>query len=132
MLEALQARRKLEANSALAPFAELGEHIFSDEGNLGGPANELALLGVGLRRAQCQVRSAVRRGDGYPAAARLIARVKDQLETELIDVEAQAAVQIAHEDRDGLEAQVRVLAIQANRGPVCPFARSAAHAQHYI
>ena len=46
VLDTPQSRRMTEANSALAPFAELGRDIFGNKDNLRGPADELVLLGV--------------------------------------------------------------------------------------
>src|SRR5713101_2968849 len=131
ILEALQARRELEANSALAPFAELGNQIFGDKGDVSGLANELVLFRAGFWRDDGEVRGAVGRGKGYPATTGLNAGVKDQLEAELIEVKAQAAVEIANVDRDRLEAQVRVLAIQANSGAIYQLARRAGHERDY-
>src|SRR5260370_422503 len=127
ILEALQARRKLEANSALAPFAELDDQIFGDKGDLCGLADELVLFRAGFWRDESEVRGTVGRGDGYPATTGLNAGIKDQLEAELIEVKAQAAVEIANVDRDRLEAQVWVLAIQANSGAANQLARRVAH-----
>src|SRR5713101_721258 len=131
ILEALQARRELEANSALAPFAVLDNHILGDKGDVSGLADELVLFRAGFWRDEGEVRGAVGRGDGYPATIGLNASVKDQLEAELIEVKAQAAVEIANVDRDRLKAQVRVLAIQANSGAIYQLARRAGHGRDY-
>src|SRR5713101_4806330 len=86
--------------------------------------------------ADCAVRTCTsylrrfRRG-GYPATAGLNAGVKDQLKAELIEVKAEALLEIADENHNRLEAQVGVLAIQANSGAVYRFARRVAHGQDY-
>src|SRR6266851_1113388 len=131
ILEALQARRELEANSALAPFAVLDNHILGDKGDVSGLADELVLFRAGFWRDEGEVRGTVGRGDGYPATIGLNAGIKDQLEAELIEVKAQAAVEIANVDRNRLEAQVRVLAIQANSGAIYQLARGVAHGRDY-
>src|SRR5258708_1171210 len=131
ILEAFEAWREVEANSVLGPFAVLGNHIFGDEGDRGGPANELALFRAGLRRDESEVRGAVGRGDGYETTVGLNAGGKDQLEAELIEVEAQAQLEIANVNRNRLEAQVGILAIQANSGAVRPFARGVGHRWDY-
>src|SRR6266567_898524 len=131
ILEALQAGRELEANSPLGPFAVLGNHILGDKGDRHGPANELELFRAGVRRDEGEVRSAVGRGDGDRATAGLNAGVKDQLEPELFEVKVQALVEIANVNGDRLEAQVRVLAIQANGGAVSPLARGIGHGRDY-
>src|SRR5689334_20965507 len=124
MLEAPQPRIHLEAHSTLAPFAELGEHIFRDESDLRMPADELELLRIPLGRNESDVGRAVGRRDGDEI---FIASVKDELETELVHVELEAPIQVANVDADRLQTQVRVPAVQANRRPVQPFVRRASH-----
>src|SRR5229473_3913363 len=106
ILEAFEARRKVEANSSFGPFAVFGNHILGDKGDGRKPANELALFRAGFRRDESEVRGAVGRGDGYETTVGLNAGVKDQLEAELIEVEAQAVVEIANVNRNGLKTQV--------------------------
>ena len=53
------------------------------------------------------------------------------MEAELIEVEAQALLEIADENRNRLEAQVGVLPIQANSGAVGPVERRVGHAWDY-
>src|SRR5467141_252709 len=132
ILEALQARRELEANAALVPFAVFGNHILGYKGDVCGLADELVLFRAGFRSDEGEVRGAVRRGDGYEPTARLNAGVKDQLETELIEVEAEALLEIADVNRNRLEAQVGVLAVQANSGAVIPLAKRVAHGRDYM
>ena len=55
------------------------------------------------------------------------ARVKDELKAELVHIEVEAAIQIAHINGDGLKPQVRVLPIEANRGTINPVARRISH-----
>src|SRR5438309_4792446 len=93
ILEAFQARRELEANPALAPFAVLGNHILGDKGDRHGPADEFVLLRAGLRCDERKVRRAIGRGDGYETTIGLNAGVKNQLEAKLIEVEIQAEVE---------------------------------------
>src|SRR6266566_1703244 len=131
VLEAFQARRELEANPALAPFAVLGNYILGDKGDRHGPANELVLFRTGLRRDEREVRRTIGGSDGYEATIGLNAGVKNQLEAELIEVKAQALLQIADENRNRLEAQVRILAIQANSGALCPLRGRIAHGRDY-
>ena len=132
ILETLQARRELETDAALAPFAVLGNYILGDESDVRGLADELALFRAGFWRDEREVRGAVGRSDGYETAAGLNAGVKDQLETELIEVKAKAAVEIADVDRNRLEAQVGVLAVQANGGAVIPLAKRVGHGRDYM
>ena len=131
ILEAFQPRRELEANAALAPFAVLGNYILGDKGDRHGPANEFVLFRAGLRRDERKVRCAVGRSHGYEAAIGLNAGVKDQLEAELVEVEIQAEVEVANVNRNRLEAQVGIPAIQTNSGAVSPFGRRIAHGRDY-
>jgi len=113
-LRRLRRGGELEADAALAPFAVLGDDIFGDEGDLGVLADEVELWRAGLRGDEGEVGGAVGRSDGDPAAARLNAGIKDQLEAKLIEVEGQAFLEVANKYRHRLEAQVGVLAVQAN------------------
>ena len=80
----------VKADAALAPFLEFGTHIFGQENNLSGPANELVFFRVGLRSDQRQHCSAIRRGDGQPAIAGRKGNIKGQAEPELVQIESQA------------------------------------------
>ena len=102
-----------ESNPALAPFAELGGDIFGDKNNLCGPANELVLCRIGIRRDQRQHRRAIRRRDRYPALAGLQAGVKCQIETQLIQVEPQASILIAHINVDRVNPEIRITPVRA-------------------
>src|SRR5438034_11593980 len=79
ILEALQARRELEANSAVCPFAGRGNYILGDKGDRYGPANKLVLFRAGLR---CDERKGCRGGgrrNGYKAAIGGDTGVEDEL-----------------------------------------------------
>jgi hypothetical protein len=102
-----------KADSAFLPLAELAEDVFGDEDDLGRPADELVLRGVGPGRDEGENGGAVGRGDRDPALARLDAGVEGQLEPELVEVEAQAAILVADEDPDGVDPEVRL----GGRGP---------------
>ena len=87
-----------ETNPAVAPFVELGKHVFGHEGDLRGAADHLVLLRARLGRDQHEHRRAVRRRHGNPASSGAHPRVKRQVEPKLIHVEAQAAVLVADID----------------------------------
>src|SRR5271163_2690643 len=84
VFETLQARREIEANSALGPFDVFREYVFGDKGNPGGPADELVLWRLGFRCDKCEVGGAIRRSDRYPALAGLRVAIKNELETQLV------------------------------------------------
>ena len=131
ILEALQARGKIEAHAALGPFKIFREHIFSDKRDVRGPADELVLRRVRLRRDEREVGGTVGRRDGYPSAARLRVTIKNEVEAQLVQVEAQAGFQFAHKDSHRLNAQKGLLAIQANGRRTSIGARRDSHALHY-
>jgi len=96
-------------NAAPGPFLKLGGDVFGNENNLRRAANELVLLGVGLGSDEREDRAAIGRGDGDPTVARLKACIEGQMESELIQVEAQAAILIANENVNAMETEVQVL-----------------------
>jgi hypothetical protein len=49
----------------------------------------------------------------------LKARIEGQIESELIQVELQASILIAHENVHSVQAKVGILTIQAKIGPNC-------------
>src|SRR5690242_11092135 len=107
ILEATEARIDREANAARAPLAEFGEHIFGDKRDLCGPADELVLLGIALGGHECEVGAAIggRNGDetahGKVFGSFFVAAIEDELEAELVHVEAEAAIQIANVNEIG-------------------------------
>src|SRR5262245_35719912 len=113
-------RRMMKTNSALTPLLIYGIDVFSDENNLPRPANQLIFFGAGRRSDKRKDRAAVRRPDRYPSAATFKAVINEQTESELVQVESQASILIADENRGEKYAQVRRLAIQAHSWPFPP------------
>jgi hypothetical protein len=99
----------LKADAAFGPFLELGSDIFGDKNNLRGPADELVLLRVGLGDDKRKDRGAIGRGDGNPTVTGLKPGIKGQMESKLIQVEAQAAILVTNENVNAVKAQVQVL-----------------------
>ncbi len=93
-----------KAHPALAPFAILGRNVIGDKDDLGSAADELVLPRLGFGGNERESRAALGRRDGHPALASREEAVEDQVEAELIDVEPQGAILIAHEDVDGVDA----------------------------
>ena len=114
--DALEARRCLEAHAALRPFLEFSGDVFGDKDDLRGSTDEFVLLGVGLGNDERQDGGAIRRGHADPALAGLHARVKGDVEAELVDEKAEAAVLVADEYVDAMEAQVGGLAERGRDG----------------
>src|SRR5579883_570468 len=104
-LQALQAGCAGEFHSAAAPFAELAHHIFGDEGKVSVAADELVVGGVAFGSGQGEMRFAVGRREHGPGAARAVAGVEDQLESEGVHVEVDAALEITDKDGGGLQAE---------------------------
>ena len=117
-LNAPQARCIAKVNSALAPFAELGNDVFGQEDDGRGPPDQLVVFRIGIGCDQPQHRGAVRRRDRYQAVTRLKAGVQSQIESELIPVEFQAAILISDKNVDRVNAQVGVLRSRRTFMPV--------------
>jgi hypothetical protein len=105
--DALEAGRGLEADAALRPFLEFCGDVFGDEDDLRGAADELVLLGIGLGSDEGENGGAVGRSDPDPTFAGLHAGVVGDVETELVDEKVEAAVLVADEDVDAVQAHVR-------------------------
>ena len=100
----------MKTHAAPRPFLKFRGDVFGDEDDLRGAADELVLLGVALGCDEREDGGAVGRRNADPALAGLHARVEGDVEAELIDEKAQAAVLVAHEDIDAVKAQMRGLA----------------------
>ena len=105
-LDAAEARCVIEAHAAFGPFLIFGEDVFGDEGQAGGAADEFEVEGVGLGGDQGEDGLAVGRGYGDEAFTGLEFGVVGEVEAELVDVEAQAAVLVADVDVDRVDAQM--------------------------
>jgi len=95
-----------KADSAFAPLGVGGDDIFGNKGDARWAADQLVLVRVRVRGDESQNRCAVWRRDPYPALSLLRAQIEGETESELIDVETQALILIAHEDIDGMNAEV--------------------------
>jgi hypothetical protein len=113
-------RRMMKMNPALTPLLIHGIDIFGDENDLSRPANQIIFFRAWLRRDKRNNRAAIRRRHRYPAATAFKAVISNQVESKLIQVELQASILIANENRGEENAQVGRLAIQAQRGPIPP------------
>src|SRR5437867_10566364 len=72
---------------------------------MGGAADEPVLEGPGLGGDEGEDGGAVGRGNRDPALAGLESGVDDESEAELADVEAEAPVEVAHEDAHRVDAE---------------------------
>ncbi len=97
----------LEADAAFGPFLIFGEDVFGDKSEAGGAADEFEVKRVGLRGDQGEDGLAVRRGDGDKAFAGLQFGVVGEVEAELVNVKAQAAILVADVNVDGVDAEMR-------------------------
>ena len=106
VFEPLEPRIDQKAHAARAPFPELGEHVLGYKRDLGVPPDELVLVRVPLGGHEGQICRAVRWCDRHEVAAGKFLRtgVEDQLKAQLLHVEVHAAIQIANENGDGLQA----------------------------
>jgi hypothetical protein len=119
ILDTLEARRILKPHSAPAPFVKLGGNVLSDEDDLSVPANEHALLGVGLGSDQRKHGAPVRRRDRYPALTRSEANVADQTEPKLVHIESQALILVTDVDVDCVDAKVELSRVHGQSRLVC-------------
>ena len=130
MLESPEAGIGKKMDAALTPFAELSEHVFSDERYVRGAADLLELLGIGSRGHQREVGGAVGRGDDDPRLARLAglrASIEDDLEAEQVEIELQASIEISDVDHHRLQAQEGFLSWRSAGGAFRCLRRDAGH-----
>lgn len=106
VFDAAKARSVQERDAAFAPFGELGGEVVGEENNMSGAADEFVLFGFGLGSDERKNGATVGRRNGDPAIAGLETGVVGELETELVEEEAKAAVLVADEDIDAVEAGV--------------------------
>ena len=106
-LQTLEARSAGKLHAAGAPLAELAHDVFGDEGDVGVAADKLVIGGIALGDGQGEVGFAVGRREDSPGVAGAVAGVEDKLEAEGVDVEVDAAFEVAHEDGGGLQAEER-------------------------
>src|SRR5690349_997763 len=100
-----------KTDAALSPFRVLGGNVFRHKCNPRGPPDEFIFLRLRIRRDQCEHGCAIRRSDGDPALSGLKAYIKSHAESQLVHVEAKAAVLITNENVDRMNTQVRVLLV---------------------
>ncbi len=105
-LDAAQAGSVVEADAAERPLFVFRDDIFGDEDDLRGTANELVLHRIWLGGDEGKNGGAVGRSDGDEAFPGLKLDVIGEVEAELVEVEAQATVEIADEDLGGVDAEV--------------------------
>src|SRR5713226_6875456 len=96
-----------KANSPLSPLAVRSHDIFRHKRDRSGLTDQLVLIRVGFRCDQAKHGGAVRGRNAYPALSGLKTHIKGQVESELLHVEPQAAVLIADENVDCVNAEVR-------------------------
>ncbi len=87
---------------------------------LPGATDELIFFRLGLGSDEREQRGAIRRGNQNKAAMLSKLVINDQTESKLVQVESQASILIANEDRNMVKTEVGVFSIQANRRPVRP------------
>ena len=105
-LDAAQAGGVIEVDAAERPLFVFRDDIFGDEDDLRGTADEFVLHGIGLGGDEREDGRAVGRRDGDQAFAGLELDVVGEMEAELVEVEAEAAVEIADEDLRGMDAEM--------------------------
>src|SRR5258707_157221 len=100
--------RLMKADEAVPfprPLLEPHGHVGGDEDDMRGAADEPVLGGPGRGDDEGEDGSAVGRGHRDPALAGLEVGVDDESEAELVEVEAEAPVEVAHEDAHRVDAE---------------------------
>jgi hypothetical protein len=93
------------------PFFVFSDHVLSEEDNRCRPAHGVVLFRVRLCRSQTQHCAPIRRPH-YHESSVPNRTVKNQIESQLVYIEANAPVHIPDMDRDEEDAQIRKLRIQ--------------------
>ena len=109
VFDATQARGVEKTHTAFGPLHKFCKHIFGDEHHLRRTPYELGLRSFWFWRDQRQNRGAIGRRYGYPAVAVLQFGIECEVKPQLIQIEAQAAVLVAHIHIHAVHPQVRIL-----------------------
>ncbi len=96
----------MKADAAFGPLLKFGEDVFCDQDDMGRAADEFGLGRIGLGNDESENRGTVGRSHGDEAIAGLELGVVSEVEAELVDEEAEAAVVIADKNVDALDAEV--------------------------
>lgn len=96
----------MKTDAAFGPFLKFGQDVLCDQDDIGGTADEFGFGRIGLGNDQRENRGAVRRRNSDEAVAGLELGVIGEMEAELVDEEADAAIVAADEDVDALDAEV--------------------------
>src|SRR5579872_2096633 len=107
-----------EVNAAGAPFGVFARYVFGDEPNDSLLVNQRLEVGPGFGERQSDVCVTVGGRDFNPASPVFEFVIYGNAESELIDVEPQAAFLIADVNNDEVKAQVGILPVEAKRGSV--------------
>src|SRR5207249_10789030 len=105
VFDAAETRCAQEADALARPLVVPARHVAGDERNVRGAADEFVFDGSRWRSDEVEDGGAVGRRNRDPALAGLKPRVDDETKAELVEVEAEAAVEVAHEDAHRVDAQ---------------------------
>lgn len=97
----------MKTDAAFGPFLKFGEDIFGNQDDMRRTADEFVFGSVGLGNDQGEDRGTVGRRDSDEAVAGLKLGVVGEMKAELVDEKADAAVVVADENVDALDAEVR-------------------------
>jgi hypothetical protein len=103
--------RVQEMNSPPVPLLVLRPDVLGHKDDLSGATNEAFVPGSGLGRDKRQDRGAVGRGEAYPTPGAFESKIDEEPEPELLHVKPQAAVLIANEDRNVMQAEMGIASI---------------------
>jgi hypothetical protein len=105
ILDTTKSRSAGKADTFFRPLLEFRGDVGSYQNDLRGAANKFVLGGLGPGSDEGKDSGAVRRRDGNPALAGLQPSVNDEMEAELVQVETEAAIDVANVDANGVDAE---------------------------
>src|SRR5438132_5490655 len=105
ILDTTKSRSTGKADTFFRPLLEFRGDVRSYENDLRGAANKFVLGGLGLGSDEGQYGGAVRRRNSNPTLAGLQTSVNNEVEAELVKVEAEAAIDVANVDANGVDAE---------------------------
>ena len=116
VLDTPKSRSADEAHSIFGPLLKLCGDVRSAEDDLSRPADEFVFESIGLGRDESEDGSSIGRGYGDPTFARLQEGVDDQIKAKLLDVEPQTAIDVTHENANGMNAEEGISRSGLGRG----------------
>jgi len=107
-----------ELDAAFLPCLVFAIDVFRDEPYARLGADEFPGVVTGLKERKPNVSIAVGRGHFDPALAVIESVINHHPEPQLINIESQAAIQIAHPDDDEMKAEIGIRTVESQQGSI--------------